>query len=131
MEVELKMDLTVDDLRTQLKSYNYDTLTGGDDSVAQSCIDKAVIWAKAKLKNCGAELDLDDEVLREAVLKRALYELYSYAENEQLAADKKDDALELMRSYLGDCIDDPSLKKNYPPVEVALIEGSDNWRGSK
>ena len=100
------MDMTVDDLKKEIKGYNYEALTGGDDSVGERCIEKATLWVTAKVRKCGVKIDLDDDIVKQAILKRALYELYSFAENEGLAADKKEDAIELLRAYFGNCIDD-------------------------
>lgn len=90
------MEMMIDDLKDEIKGYNYDTLTGGDDSVAERCLAKAEIWLKAKLRTYGVEVNLDNQVIRQALIKRALYELYSYAENEEIARDKARDAIELL-----------------------------------
>ena len=97
--------ITVENLKGELKDYNYKMLTGGDDSVASRAIEKAVIWAKAKVIVVAGVFNPDTEINRELVLKRALYELYSYAENEAVAQDKKEDALELLKAAYGSSVD--------------------------
>lgn len=99
------MALSVADLRAELQSYNYEMLTGGDDDVASRALSKAAIWAKAKVIAVSGVFDPDTEINREIVLKRALYELYSYAENEAVARDKRDDAFELLKAAYGSGID--------------------------
>jgi hypothetical protein len=123
-------------LKTQIKGYNFETLTGGDDSVAAGCIRKAEIWVRAKLRKCGVEPDFTDEIDKESLTKRALYELYSFAENEDIAKDKKQDAYDLLRAKYGNCIDKDlsqqtgSQKTAGDPVG-AVKAGSDNWQGFK
>lgn len=99
------MALSVSDLKIELKDYNYRMLTGGDDDVAARALQRAVIWAKAKVIAACGSFDPDTEINREIVLKRALYELYSHAENEAVASDKREDALELLRAVYGSGID--------------------------
>lgn len=99
------MALTVSDLKSELKQYNYNMLTDGDDSVAERALHRALIWAKAKVIAASGSFDPDTEINREIVLKRALYELYSHAENEAVASDKREDALELLRAAYGPGVD--------------------------
>lgn len=128
--------ITTDYLKTQIKGYNFETLTGGDDSVADECIRKAEVWVRAKLRKCGVEPDFTDEIDKESLTKRALYELYSFAENEDIAKDKKQDAYDLLRAKYGNCIDKDlsqqtgSEKKIGDPV-AAVKTGTDNWMGFK
>lgn len=99
------MGITVEELKADISLYNYEVLTGGDDTAARRALDKAVIWAKAKVIQAKGGYDEDNEILRLAVIKRALYELYSAAENEAVASDKKEDAMELLRAYCGNAVD--------------------------
>jgi len=99
------MSVTVDDLRSEIKEYNLKVLADGDSAVIQRAIEKAVIWAKAKVIAASGFFDEETDINRLIVIKRALYELYSYAENEQVAQDKKEDAMELLRAAYGDAID--------------------------
>jgi len=126
--------VTLDDLKKEIKEYNYKTLTGGDDSVGERCIEKATLWVMAKVRKCGVEIDLNDDIIKQAILKRALYELYSFAENEGLAADKKEDAIELLRAYFGNCVDDQSQKvqKEEKGLPVVFVQpGRTDWKGFK
>ena len=95
--------VTVLDLRSEIKSYTYEQLTEGDDAVAERAIDKARIWVGAKLARIsGVEFDEDsDSTDFNIILKRALYELYSYGEMESVATDKKNDAFELLTAKYG------------------------------
>jgi hypothetical protein len=125
--------ISVEDLKAQLKEYNYNALCDSDDDVALRCIENAVVYIKAKLKNCTSEVDFEDDVVRQALIKRALYELYAYAENEQLADDKKQAAIEILRGYFGDCVSGSNMQQansNSLPI-VSLKKGSDSWDGFK
>lgn len=122
--------MLIDDLKNEIKGYNYETLTGSDDIVAERCLAKAEIWLKAKLRTYGVEVNLDNQVIRQALIKRALYELYSYAENEEIARDKARDAIELLRSEFGRSIDGEGEKAKGEPV-VHIVSGSDNWKDFK
>ena len=73
------MAVTADDLVKEVKGYNWDLLNGTYNE--------------------------EDEIQRLILIKRALYELYSYAEQEAVAEDKKEDAMELLKAYLGSSVD--------------------------
>jgi len=118
--------VTIDELKKELTSYNYEMLTQGDDSVAQRALDKAVIWVKARFAKCGKEPDFENQLVKEAVLKRALYELYSYAEQEEKAKDKKEDASHLLEGLIGNCAKDED-KTSMPYVGVAKPQS--DWHG--
>ncbi len=92
--------ITVDDIKQDMRDYNYKEITKGNDSVVERAIKRAALWCKAKVLAMGASFD-DTDINREIVLKRALYELYSYAESEAVAEDKKEDAMELLKAAYG------------------------------
>lgn len=118
----------LEELKGDLKEYNYETLTAGDDSVAERALKKAQVWLRAKLRTYGVDVDLSNEVIRQALIKRALYELYSYAENEEIARDKARDAVELLRAEFGRSIDGEGEKAKGEPV-VYVRSGSEGWKG--
>lgn len=125
------MSVTVDDLRSEIKEYNLKVLADGDSAVVQRAIEKAVIWAKAKVIAASGFFDEETDINRLIVIKRALYELYSYAENEQVAQDKKEDAMELLRAAYGDAIDSSgyqgdSAKSSIPTGAVKSGPGRTN-----
>lgn len=116
--------LSVDELKQDIKEYNYEVLTGGDDTVAQRAIDKAETWLRAKLIQARAEWDPEDAAFRLAWLKRALYELYSAAENEAVAQDKKEDAMELLRARVGDAVDASGYQAGSANAQSPLATGA-------
>lgn len=87
-------------LKAELKPHAYEMLTGGDDAAGERALERARVWLTARLTEAGLAADEADPVIGQILLKYALYELYSYAEQEGLAKDKKDDALELIGGYL-------------------------------
>lgn len=118
------MGITVQDLKDDIKAYNYEILTGGDDQVALKALEKAEVWARAKLIQARAEWDENDPALRLAMLKRALYELYSSAENEAVAADKKEDAMELLRARYGNAVDASGYASGTANAQSPLATGA-------
>lgn len=121
------MSVTIQDLKGEIKEYNYKTLTGGDDDLAQRALDKAVIWAKAKIVAACGTFDENDEINKLVVIKRALYELYSAAENEGVAQDKKQDAHELLVAKYGNAVDSAgyagSTEQRTPIATGAVVRG--------
>lgn len=118
------MGVSVDALRTEIKQYNYEVITGGDDAVAQRAIEKAELWTKAKIIQAKGEWDDEDDIIRLIITKRALYELYSYAENEAVAQDKKEDAMELLKAYYGNAIDASGYASGSPDAQKPLAVGA-------
>jgi hypothetical protein len=118
------MSVTVEDLRSEIKEYNLKVLADGDSAVIQRSIEKAVIWAKAKVTAASGIFDEDTEINRLIVVKRALYELYSYAENESVANDKKEDAMELLRAAYGDSVDAAGYQSNSEksPIPAGVVK---------
>lgn len=92
--------VTLDDVKAELKPHSYNMLTGGDDTFAERALEKSRIWLTARLTEAGLAPNEEDEVQRQIIIKYALYELHSSAEQEAVAKDKKDDALELIGAYL-------------------------------
>lgn len=118
------MAVTVDELKREISSYNYEVLTEGFDDVAERSIEKAVIWAKAKILQAKGIWNDEDEILKLVIIKRALYELYSHAENEEVARDKKEDAMELLKAYFGNSIDSSGYSTGSAGSQVPLATGA-------
>ncbi len=101
------MELTIEDLKAELPEQDYDTLTLGEDVVAVRSLIKAKTWVKGMIQSTGNEYDEENEIVREAVLKRALYELFSFVGKESRAREKAEDCELLIESAFG-----PILKKD-------------------
>ncbi|HOP33235.1 MAG TPA: hypothetical protein PKU94_07665 [Candidatus Hydrothermia bacterium] len=123
--------LHIEDIKKEIKLYNLEAIVGEEgDSVIEGCIKKATIWLRAKLRTYSVQIDLDNEVIKQALIKRTLYELYSYAENEEIARDKAKDAVELLRAEFGSNIEGEGYAGKGQPV-IHVAKGSDTWRGFK
>jgi hypothetical protein len=93
--------ITIADRKKELTPSDYNTISFDDKDVAERAIHKAVIWAYGKVKSTGNEYDETDEVIRDIVLKHAVYELFSYTGNEGRAKAKEQDAADLIETYFG------------------------------
>lgn len=101
MSEESESQLTLDDLKKELPSQDYDTLTLGEDIVATRCLIKAKVAIKGMVTSTGHVYDEADEVCRMAALKWALYELFAFAGQEGRAREKQEDAQLLIETNFG------------------------------
>jgi hypothetical protein len=95
------MAVTVGDVQRDITPQDYLTLTLGDSANAERAIEKAVIWAKGKILSTGNPFDEDNEVVKQIVVTRALYELYFFVGYPDKARSKEEDAADLIESYFG------------------------------
>jgi hypothetical protein len=93
--------VSVEELKRDVIPQDYLTLTLGDDANAERAIEKAAIWVKGKILSTGNAFDEDNEVVRQAVATRALYELYFFVGFPEKARSKEEDAADLIESYFG------------------------------
>jgi len=69
--------ITADDIRQRFQEADLQAITGGDESVITRAVNSARIWLQAALGARGMELNEENEVQREIIIKRTLYELYA------------------------------------------------------
>ncbi|QAR34106.1 hypothetical protein EP073_12035 [Geovibrio thiophilus] len=112
------MDITVDELRQHIQPEDYDAVTGGDDTAAETFLENGRDRVKAVLTGYGVEYDESDTVIRLAVIKAALSELYSYSADWVTAESYRDEAASVLK---------PLAPAVYP--EVASAAGSESWKG--
>jgi len=93
--------ITIDDLKKELTAQDFNTASFDDKEVAERAIHKAVIWTYGKVKSTGNEYDENNDVIKDIVLKRAVYELFSYLGIESRAKAKEEDAADLIETYFG------------------------------
>jgi len=93
--------ITVDDLKKELNPDDLRTASLADDGVKEHAIHKAVLWVYGKVASTGRVYDETNEVIKTIVLKRAVYELFSYIGNESRAKAKEQDAADLIETYFG------------------------------
>ncbi|MBR5965356.1 MAG: hypothetical protein IK015_04510 [Treponema sp.] len=98
---DLRGALEAEDLKRELPEQDWETLTVGDDKVGVRCLLKAKVFVKAMVQSTGHKYDEANEICREAVLKRGLYELFSFVGQEERARDKEEDAELLIESAFG------------------------------
>jgi len=96
-----KTIITTDDLKKELNPDDLRTASYADDAVKEHAIHKAVIWVYGKVATTGKTYDESDEVTKTIVLKRAIYELFSYTGNENRAKANEQDAADLIETYFG------------------------------
>ncbi|MDR2049074.1 MAG: hypothetical protein LBP69_06440 [Treponema sp.] len=95
------MAVTVNDVQRDCTPQDYLTLTLGDDTNAERAIEKAVVWAKGKILSTGNTFDDTNEVVKQIIVTRALYELYFFVGYPERARAKEEDAAVLIESYFG------------------------------
>jgi hypothetical protein len=93
--------ITVNDLKNELNPDDFRTASFADNEVVQRAIHKAVVWTYGKVASTGKTYDESDEVIKTIVLKRAVYELFSYTGNESRAKANEQDAADLIETYFG------------------------------
>ena len=93
--------ITIDDLKKELNPEDFRTASYDDDEVASRAIHKAVIWVYGKVATTGKPYDESNEVIKTIVLKRAVYELFSYIGNESRAKANEQDSEDLIETYFG------------------------------
>jgi len=96
-----KTIITIADLKKELNPDDLRTASYADDAVQEHAIHKAVIWVYGKVATTGKTYDESDEVIKTIVLKRAIYELFSYIGNESRAKANEQDAADLIETYFG------------------------------
>jgi len=93
--------ITIDDLKNELNPDDFRTASYDDDEVAKRSIHKARLWVYGKVATTGKVYSEADEVIKTIVLKRAVYELFSYIGNESRAKAAEEDAADLIETYFG------------------------------
>jgi hypothetical protein len=93
--------VSVEDLKRDITPQDYLTLTLGDDANAARAIEKAAVWTKGKVLSTCNPFNEDNEVIRQAIVTRALYELWFFVGYPDKARAKAEDAADLIESYFG------------------------------
>ncbi|MGE4317589.1 MAG: hypothetical protein AB7E96_01685 [Deferribacterales bacterium] len=73
------MEIDIEEIQQSFSENDYMAICAGDDSIAQECLENARIYVQAVADSYDIEYDEADPVLRLAVKKKTLAELYSYA----------------------------------------------------
>ena len=114
--------ITIDDVKNRFLSDDLEAITGGDDSVITRALDSAKLWMKTFL---GTSYDEDNEIHAEITIKRAVYELYAYSQDWEVAKANKGESEEMLKTLLGIGED-----KSLPPKPYAVsVQGDTTWHG--
>ena len=90
--------ITINDLKGEMNPDDLRTASYADEAVMERAIRKAVIWVYGKVASTGNKYDETNEVIKDIVLKRAVYELFSYIGSESRAKSKEQDAADLIET---------------------------------
>ncbi|MGE4496509.1 MAG: hypothetical protein AB7E48_01410 [Deferribacterales bacterium] len=112
------MELTVDELKQHIQPEDFDAITGGDDAVAETFLENGRERVKGIIAGYGVDFDESDSVIRLAVVKAALSELYSYSADWVTAEHYRDEAVLVLR---------PLSPAVYP--DAASVNGAESWKG--
>jgi hypothetical protein len=100
-EHETMAAVSVEELKRDVTPQDYLALTLGDQANAERAIEKAAVWAKGKILSTGNVFDENNEVVRQVIVTRALYELYFFVGYPDRAKAREEDAADLIESYFG------------------------------
>lgn len=122
-------ELTIEDVKNAVAEQDYDTLTLGDDKVAVRCLLRAKVAVKGMILSTGHKYDESEDACREAVIKRALYELFAFTGNESRAREKEDDCELLIATYYGPIItkNDAGSSQGGAAGFMRRPQGSQEW----
>jgi len=112
------------DVRGAVPDYMETRLDADHPDAFADAARKARLWVASQYRQCGKEasdIDWSDDIVAEAALERSKYELYALQENEDVAADKKENASELLEAVLGECGD--SGEDGAPGSAASSYEG--------
>jgi hypothetical protein len=115
-----------DDIKQRFQEDDLQAITGGNDSVISRAINSAKIWLFAALNSRGLKLDEEDEVQREIIIKRTLYELYAYSQDWEIAKANREESEQMLLAMFGEVGESRPLA---PVVKVA--KGQSDWHGFK
>ncbi|MCD8568101.1 MAG: hypothetical protein LRY50_07080 [Geovibrio sp.] len=112
------MELTVDELKQHIQPEDFDAITGGDDAVAETFLENGRERVRGITEGYGVDFDESDSVIRLAVVKAALSELYSYSADWVTAEQYRDEAVLVLK---------PLAPAVYP--DAASVQGKESWKG--
>jgi len=88
--------IDIEEIQELMREEEYLAICQGDDTVAEEALENARIYVQAVAESYGIEYDEADSVLRLAVKKRALAELYIYAAEWTTAEQYKSQAAQIL-----------------------------------
>jgi len=127
--------LTAETLREELGSHNYRMLTQNDDENAEKALRKAKIFVASVFKRANKESDYDelDDSTSEAVVFRALFELYVKVKQYDYATKARNESQAILINILGAVADiytdDNMVGNSRSKTTISSIKGKSKWNG--
>jgi len=115
------MLIDIYELQELLQAEDYDAICRGDDSIAEESLESARAYVGLAAEKFGLEYDEDDPVLRLAVKKWALAQMYIFAAEWETAANYKKECNEILSPL--------APASNDGKVFSETVTGSNNWQG--
>lgn len=88
--------ITTEEIQESITENDYMAITQGDDAVTAESLDNARAYVAAVAESYGLEYDEDDSVLRLAVRKKTLAEMYAYAADWTTSEQYQKEAVRLL-----------------------------------
>jgi len=116
------MLIDIYELQESIKAEDYDAICRGDDSIAEESLESARAFVGLASEKFGIEYDEDDPVIRLAVKKWALAQLYIFAAEWETAKKFKDECSEILAPLA------PSTDLG-GKIHSEAVRGSTSWKG--
>ncbi|MGE4268462.1 MAG: hypothetical protein AB7F25_13595 [Deferribacterales bacterium] len=118
--------IDIEEIQELMRDDDYLAVCQGDDSVAEEALENARIYVQAVADSYGLEYDESDAVLRLAVKKRTLAELYIYAAEWTTAEQYKTETAQLLAPLAPVTSSTGEIPKQAAAYTQA---GRGNWQG--
>lgn len=119
------MEIDIEEIQQTLTENDYMAICQGDDTVAQEALENARIYVQAVADSYDLEYDESDPVLRLAVKKRTLSELYGYAAEWTMAEQYQKEAERILAPLAP--VSSSGVSINKPAAYT--VKGSPDWKG--
>ncbi|PLX66008.1 MAG: hypothetical protein C0602_12815 [Denitrovibrio sp.] len=115
------MLIDIYELQDAIQTEDYDAICRGDDAVAEESLESARAYVGLAAEKFGLEYDEEDPVLRLAVKKWALAQMYIFAAEWQTAERYKKECIEILTPLA-------PFEKN-SKVFSEIHAGTKDWKG--
>lgn len=116
------MLIDIYEIQDSIPAEEYDAICRGDDSVAEEAIESARAFVELAAEKFGTEYDEDDPVIRLAVKKWALAQMYIFAAEWETAENYKKECSEILSPLA------PAAETG-GKIHSELVPGSRDWKG--
>lgn len=114
------MQIDIYELQEIIRQEDYDAICRGDDAVAEESLESARAYVGLAAEKFGMEYDEDDPVLRLAVKKWAMAQMYIFAAEWETAEHFKKECFEILR---------PLAPASGNGAFSEAVSGSKSWKG--